>query len=701
MLVARAPTAAGAEALALELALPRLSLSPELVGARDGRRAEWADALVRGPSAPLTRAGDCAARLRGWADAWRAVAAWPEPPAAARSATAGLSRSPGRASLPPMERDVTLLALATDPAGLEGALQREARVARAQLFSKIGALPSGAREVAAESWRRAWARRAAELDTLADALAARKSRIERELIARAAPAHALDAEPRIPDPGAILLLAASGSEPTTARPYVPTWILFAAAGAALGLLITAPVTRVAVRGRRVRHDDQMRRLAAASHAFAAIPPPASATVDARLQIVSGSHSRRVAHATRELAAHFVADGERVLVMDGGRHFRLHDSFGAEPRLGFQECMRVELPVLGVVQNGGLPGLHVLAHGAPSRLRTWIPLGRLLDQARPYFSRVVIALDAHVSRQAGEALAGRLVDGWWAGRDVRKSRAARRFSTRLGIPLQAIEPLLPENASVDALVELITRRARSQAAPVPAAEETPPREPEWVETGEPMASVGWEAVPAPAEPLALEEAPSEAPKLEEAQAEAPALEEAPASMDAPSAPVALPAPLPEPAALEAMVEEFIRDAALDSGLELGALDAMLEELGRAAAVVAPERETALAPAPDSALETPPAPVAAPAPESALETPPASVAAPAPDSALERESEADAALALSAAPALETAAGSSAGAGARTHEPVVLESDPEVHERLRFLVWMRRLRDKSRGEVTHAG
>ena len=107
-------------------------------------------------------------------------------------------------------------------------------------------------------------------------------------------------------------------------------------------------------------------------------------------------------------------------------------------------------------------------------------------------------------------------------------------------------------------------------------------------------------------------------------------------------------------------------------------------------MAPERETALAPAPDSALETPPA----------------SVAAPAPDSALERESEADAALALSAAPALatpalETAAGSSAGAGARTHEPVVLESDPEVHERLRFLVWMRRLRDKSRGEVTHAG
>ena len=51
----------------------------------------------------------------------------------------------------------------------------------------------------------------------------------------------------------------------------------------------------------------------------------------------------------------------------------------------------------------------------------------------------------------------------------------------------------------------------------------------------------------------------------------------------------------------------------------------------------------------------------------------------------------------APGVASAPAPSESAG----EPVVLESDPEVRERLRFLIWMRRLRDKNRGEVTHAG
>src|SRR5262245_51888933 len=48
VLVARGPTAAGAEALAIELALPRLSRSPELASARDGHRESWAASLLRG-----------------------------------------------------------------------------------------------------------------------------------------------------------------------------------------------------------------------------------------------------------------------------------------------------------------------------------------------------------------------------------------------------------------------------------------------------------------------------------------------------------------------------------------------------------------------------------------------------------------------------------------------------------------------------
>src|SRR5580765_684725 len=213
-LIARAPTAAGAEALALELALPRLSRAPELAAQRTGRRAEWSGALLEGPRATLTPAGDCAARLRGWADAWRAVAAH----SAASPATAVRLESP----VPEASREVTRAALAADVVGLDQALEREARVARARLFTRIGVLPTPDRVISMDSWRRAWRGRAAEMDSLADALVSRKPRLERELVARVAPAFALEAEALIPDPGVTLLLAA-GSEPTAARPVLPVW----------------------------------------------------------------------------------------------------------------------------------------------------------------------------------------------------------------------------------------------------------------------------------------------------------------------------------------------------------------------------------------------------------------------------------------------------------------------------------------------
>ena len=41
-----------------------------------------------------------------------------------------------------------------------------------------------------------------------------------------------------------------------------------------------------------------------------------------------------------------------------------------------------------------------------------------------------------------------------------------------------------------------------------------------------------------------------------------------------------------------------------------------------------------------------------------------------------------------------------APADASDPAVLECDPEVSERLRFLVWMRRLRAKKSGEKVHA-
>jgi hypothetical protein len=112
--------------------------------------------------------------MRGWAAAWRAVVAPPGPPATPRGAATEPVPARSRETPLPVENDVARLALAADAPGLENSLQREARVARSQLFTRIGSLPAGRREVATDAWRRAWGRRAAELDTLAEALAARK-----------------------------------------------------------------------------------------------------------------------------------------------------------------------------------------------------------------------------------------------------------------------------------------------------------------------------------------------------------------------------------------------------------------------------------------------------------------------------------------------------------------------------------------------
>jgi hypothetical protein len=671
LLIARAPTAAGAEALALELALPRLSRSPELLEARAGRREAWCDALLAGPFTTLTPAGDCAARLHGWAEAWRAVAA-PH----AGGARAGARTREGPTTT---ESDLARPALAADAPTLEAALERDARVARAQLFTRIGSLPAGPREVATEAWRVARVAWAARLDTIADAIVARKPRIERELVARVAPVHALEAEPRIPDPGAIELIAASGSEPAPARPVAATWLWFAAAGSALALLAVAPLARRAARARRARHEDRMRRFQAAANTFVAIPPAATATVEARLQIVSGPRPRAVARAAREMAARHLAAGERVLVMDAGRNLRLHDFFAAEPHLGFQECMREGFPLLGVLQSGGFPGLHLLAHGAPARLGSWIPLGGLLDQARPYFSRVILALDPNLPRQVGEALGGRLMDGWWAGGDAR-ARDARRFSTRVGVALERITPAAVENAT---LQEMVSELARGAAAPA--------------ETG------------VSAEVAASAETAAVAPPV--AGAVAPEV-------------VVVPS---EPAQLEALIEEMLRETAADAtpAPELEALDALVGDLGRKTAPAEPV--DAHEPAPVEAAADPPveaptmveAPAAAeahaleaavtrepaletvepPAPVEPHEAPPAPVEAPA---AVEPEPAPQLVDAprVAASPApFEAAPVPAVPAAAVAGETVVLESDPEIRERLRFLIWMRKLRDKNRGEVEH--
>ena len=196
--------------------------------------------------------------------------------------------------------------------------------------------------------------------------------------------------------------------------------------------------------------------------------------EAWLHIVSGGAPRVVAQGAMELCAQFLEDGHRVLVVDGGRRLHLEQWFGREARWGFGECLVDAMPVLGVVQDTGCAGLLLLARGSTAGAEGWSQLGRVLDETRPHFGRVVLALDLAAPREAGQALSGRYLEGWWAGGGA-LPMVGRALSERLGIRLLSLElTALPD-------VQLEAIRARPVSARTSALEAEfegkPPRPPE--------------------------------------------------------------------------------------------------------------------------------------------------------------------------------------------------------------------------------
>jgi hypothetical protein len=205
---------------------------------------------------------------------------------------------------------------------------------------------------------------------------------------------------------------------------------------------------------RARHD----RLT-----FDAPRPPES--TGAWLHVVSGPSGSSVARGASELAARFLSVGHRVLIVDGSPRLRLHDRFDREVRWGVVECLAGEMPLLGLVQDAGRLGLYLLAHGMPARRTHWAQLGRMLDEARPHFGRLVLALDPDAPAAIGEALAGWHLEGWWSEQGHRKGPASR-LADRLGIHLSGLDlEALPEPTleSLDArLWALSTLRVEAAA-----------------------------------------------------------------------------------------------------------------------------------------------------------------------------------------------------------------------------------------------
>jgi hypothetical protein len=260
------------------------------------------------------------------------------------------------------------------------------------------------------------------------------------------------------------------------------WLLATAAGGMLiGLLAVALGARV--RARRAAPGPAPPAVAAAPLGTRVTPAESLAW----LNIVSGPSGRRVGLAAAEIAASWIARGERVLLIDGGPRLRLHGPLVAEPTLGLSECLRRDLPLLGVVQCVGVPGLYVLVHGGAFAPRAWAGLGRLVDDARQHFDRVLLALDLGAPYEVGRALAGRFIEAWWSDPAPERGAGAQSLSERIGMRLRGMElghetkPMLEvvreriealREAGAPRPEELPVGEARPRPEPAPAIRRVP-------------------------------------------------------------------------------------------------------------------------------------------------------------------------------------------------------------------------------------
>jgi hypothetical protein len=190
---------------------------------------------------------------------------------------------------------------------------------------------------------------------------------------------------------------------------------------------------------------------------------------APVHLISAAEGPHAIQGVIESVREFMFRGERVLMIDAGRRIGLHEAFGRDARWGFGECLQGTLPLLGVIQETGYSGLYLLARGSTGA-ETWSALGRLLDDAAPHFARVILAVDPGCPHVAGDALRGRVVEGWWAG-SVPVPRAGQALAERIGIKFHGLTLRSTIEDAIEALLDLPTPPAPLPRAVI--AEQLPP------------------------------------------------------------------------------------------------------------------------------------------------------------------------------------------------------------------------------------
>lgn len=464
-LVVTAPRPAVARGLVRAFATRGAPAAEVLAERREGLRAVWVGELVAGPRPNVRPTAASASWLLARARWGRAFAG--ELPV---SAGAMVMADPA----PPAEvlarwGVVHRLALEARPEALSDAIVA-ADVAEFEWFRNAPVWNSWGTAERAEAWRRRQVAHAASLEATADLALAQVDDFQRAQGFATARERLVELEPRLAEAWALFAAPAPRGIRPLVAPVPRAWAPWLALGALLGALASAGMLVLGA------------RLNASPRATMSVPEvavPALSVAGPRLHLVCGRDREGTLRAALELAAHRLAAGDRVLLVDGSPRARLHERLGRDARWGLLECLVADMPVLGLVQYAGHPGLYLLPHGQAERAVGWSPLGRKLDEVLPHFGRVVLLLEPGSPIEVGDALRGRALEGWWAGLGGRSRRAADRAMARFGIVFHGMNL----RGTAEAVLEALPGRVEAlrPATPVPTPAPVPvvpaPRRPE--------------------------------------------------------------------------------------------------------------------------------------------------------------------------------------------------------------------------------
>jgi len=452
-LVVTAADAATARSLARAFAAYQTPGGPALADSLAHVRAGWR-AVLSGEEQPRgTPATECASLLLARAIWGRTLAdRLPLPPPEA--APPGVSAPDGVLG---GWHEVRRAAESRRPNALAAAL-RDATQLETAWFASDAAWRGWLAPVRAEAWRRWQDARADELEALAERLLSSQPSTQARLAERAAQPRMVALDRDLPDPWQ----AFASPDPSTLRPLVtpnlrlwlPPLLPGAAGGATVSLLLLLGVWL-----RRLWSRADLGRLG-----LSAADPNAAGP---RLHVVTGATAMVVTRGALELAARRVALGERVLLVDGSARLRLHERLGRDARWGLLECLAADMPMLGLVQYAGHPGLYLLPYGNADRAVGWSRLGRKLDEVEPHFARIVLALDPHAPGELGDELRGLAMEGWWGVPDGGLAGGADKAVARFGIVFRALDLTDVPEATLEALAARVVALRPPGPVPEPA------------------------------------------------------------------------------------------------------------------------------------------------------------------------------------------------------------------------------------------